>query len=87
MKKIFHVILLITFCTVINPVFANAVEKSNDNDLDPKNVQDKKSPLREQKRFKKKKGQNKIIIRPDDDKIILTLDQKTEEDEESDNEK
>ena len=62
---------------LINPVFANDSEKSNDDDLDTENVQDKKSSLKEQKKSKKKKGERNVKVQPDkeDDKnIILELD-------------
>ena len=84
MKKLYHIILLIVFCIVLNPAFAKDYEISNhsdsgidDQDSDQADEQDKEVFLKDRKKDKKKKGERNTKIQPsdeDDANIILELD-------------
>ena len=86
MKKLYHIILLIIFCIVLNPAFAKDYEIANPDDDSATDDQNDDSVTddqttehfrKEQKKGKKKKGERNSKVQPnkeDDENIILELD-------------
>ena len=84
MKKLYHIILLIIFCIVLNPAVAKDYDISNhsdsvidDQDSDQADEQDNEVFLKDRKKDKKKKGERNTKVQPskeDDENIILELD-------------
>lgn len=79
MKKIYFSLLIVSF--LLNWLSSFAEEVDTDNSLKARTAGSDKN-INENTKQKKKKGKSKIIIRPDDEDIILTLDRKADEDNE-----
>ena len=87
MKKLFHVISIIIFCMLINPVFANDADESDDNETtnlkressvkEIDNSDDGKTTSGKRNNSKNKKGERNVKVQPnkkEDENIILELD-------------
>ena len=85
MKKIVFSLFGISFLLNYLPSFAND-SLAEDIDQVGNDIKAEHNDLKERKNQRKKKGKSKIIIRPDDEDIVLTLDREAEEDKDSSDE-
>ena len=80
MKSLFNIILLITLCMTLNPVFAtNSDLDEQENKISEEGDFQRESYTRELKKGKKKKGDRNVKVQPNKEyaeNIILDLDKK-----------